>query len=101
MTTKHELFLCDCKDPEHQLIISYDTLVDDYYWEEMYVTVHLPRVSLWRRCVYAVRYICGWRSSTGAFTEMVLRDTQVAALRDTCNEHLTKLEEYRRGYQRN
>lgn len=101
MTTKHVLILCDCKDPEHQWIVSYDTLVDQYYWEEMYISAHLPKVSLWRRCVYALRYICGWQSKTGAFGEMVLRDSQVIQLRDACNEYLTKLEEFNVNYQRN
>lgn len=101
MSLDHKLIICDCGDVEHQLIVSWDTITDSYYWEEMTVQVHLSKQPFWRRLVYAVRYIFGYQSKYGAFTEMVLNKKQALELRDACNSYLSKLEEYDDGNQRN
>lgn len=93
--TQQELILCDCKDPEHQWIVSWDVIVDDYFWDEMYITAHLPKLSFWRRCAYAIRYILGFQSKTGAFADMVLREHQVKTLRNACNSYLKKSKEFK------
>lgn len=90
-----QLLLCDCGDPEHQWILSWDPVVDDHYWDEFYIQPHLAKVSFWRRVKYAIRYICGRQSKTGAFSEMCLTNPQVTQLRDACNAFLAKSEEFK------
>lgn len=98
MSQECQFILCDCRDPEHQMLISWDGVVDQFYWDEMSITTHLPKISFFRRCVYAVRYIFGYQSKTGAFSEMVLGDVQVTKLRAACDTYLAKSKEFKEKF---
>lgn len=62
---KHELFVCECDNVEHQLIFSY---FKDEQEDEVYMEVHLiPEYNIWKRIWNAVKYIFGYRSRYGHF----------------------------------
>lgn len=63
-----ELVLCQCNDPEHQIIFS--SWEDD---DEVYMTVHLAPLPLFQRIAHAVKYIFGYRCKYGDFDEVFLK----------------------------
>lgn len=72
-----KVFKCDCHDPEHQVWFSYDSDDDD---KEMYVTYHIESRSLLRRLKHSIKYVFGFRSYFGAFSEIILTDNKVTEL---------------------
>ncbi len=69
--TEIELVICGCGQPEHQILLyKYDG--DDEVWFE----VHLSKKSFFKRLAYGIRYILGYQSKTGAFSEVVLEKPQ-------------------------
>ena len=69
---QEEIMLCQCGDPSHQLIISYD---DTPPSPSVYVTVHLtPERNFFKRLVRGIKYIfSNKRSIYGDFDEIILR----------------------------
>lgn len=64
---QHEIIICDCMSPEHQIIIVYDN--ED---ELCYLRVHLQKYSFWKRLKYGLLYIFGRQCNYGAFDEIIL-----------------------------
>lgn len=72
----NELFICQCYNPEHQLIFSY--FPED---ENVYVSVHLiPEYRLWKRIWMAIKYIFGYRSCYGHFDEFIFKKSDAEKL---------------------
>lgn len=69
---EHEILLCQCGDPSHQLIFFYD---DDDFAPAVYVSVHLsPEPNFFKRLWRGLKYIFSRkRSIYGDFDEIVLR----------------------------
>ena len=75
-----ELLLCECSSPEHQILFT--------WWDDddrVYMTVHLPKQSLWRRIKDGIRYIFGHRSKYGDFDEVVLNPDDWAKMQKVSN----------------
>ena len=81
MSEKRHWVLCDCRDAEHQFLLSY-TPGDD--WNEVYLQVHLAKQSFWRR----LKYLFGYQSKYGAFQETVIAPAEAARIRDFLNDFL-------------
>lgn len=63
----NELFICECRNVEHQLIFSY--FPED---NEVYMAVHLiPEYNIWKRIWIAIKYIFGYKSIYGHFDEFI------------------------------
>lgn len=75
-----ELLLCQCSDPEHQLIMFYD---DDIEAPAVYVSIHLsPERNFFKRLWNGLKYIFRKkRSIYGDFDEIILRPTDVDKLK--------------------
>lgn len=69
---ENELILCECGNPEHQIIMSKYHDNDP----EIFFCVHLTKQPLFRRLGIAIKYILGYRSKHGPFVEMVLMPEQ-------------------------
>lgn len=67
-----ELLLCQCGDPNHQLIIFYDNDIEN---PAVYVSVHLvPETNFFKRIWRGLKYIfSNKRSIYGDFDEIILR----------------------------
>ena len=67
-----ELLLCQCGDPNHQLIIFYDNDTEN---PNVYVSVHLvPETNFFKRLWRGLKYIfSNKRSIYGDFDEIILR----------------------------
>ena len=67
-----ELLLCQCGDPNHQLIIFYDNDTENPI---VYVSVHLvPETNFFKRLWRGLKYIfSNKRSIYGDFDEIILR----------------------------
>ena len=60
--------ICACHNFEHQLIF----WGDDEFPDIIYVHPHLVRKRLFKRIIYAVRYVFGYKSRFGAWDEFIL-----------------------------
>lgn len=78
---REKVLVCSCHSKEHQIWFSYFS--DEPTGErEMYVSTHLSPLGFFSRLVYAVKYLFGYQSEFGAFSELVLFDQQIADLED-------------------
>ena len=66
MEKEEILLVCDCSSNEHQIILSeIDGVV--------YASIHLKRLSFWKRLKVSLRYIMGYYSLYGHFEEFIFR----------------------------
>ena len=84
---ENTLFVCDCQDLSHQVIISFDS--DPHFNDEIFVSVHLSDVGFWKRVWYSLNYIIGKRSkfNGGAWAEVLLNKQKTAKLIQTLQTH--------------
>lgn len=65
----NELFICECSDVRHQIIMSY---YGDEEFREVFCSIHLiPERNLLKRIRNAVMYIFGYRCAYGDFEEFI------------------------------
>lgn len=81
------LFVCDCEDVSHQMIISFDE--DPIFNDMIFIHVHLSNVGIWKRLLYSIKYIMGKRSrfNGGAWGEILLNKEKTAKLIQTLQKH--------------
>ena len=72
-----EFIVCDCGSIEHQLSFCYDEEEFDDGWDMMYTQVHLNKLSFFKRLAYGIKYIFGYQSKYGAFTEFYIKPADV------------------------
>ena len=86
------LFVCDCSDISHQVIVSFDS--DPCFNDTIFVCVHLTDVGFWKRVWYSLNYIIGKRSKfgDGAWAEVLLDKQKTAKLIQTLQTHYEEME---------
>ncbi len=85
-----ELFICNCSDVEHQIIMSYFN--DDSY-PYVYCSIHLvPEKNIFKRIRNAVWYIFGHRCAYGDFEEFIF-NTEDADRLQSVVDYLRLVEE--------
>lgn len=81
------IFVCQCGEIDHQLVVSFDSDPDfrDFIWFQ----VHLSDTGLWNRLKYAILYILGKKSryNAGAFAEVLFDKQKTKQLIDTLIKH--------------
>lgn len=83
MKERHELFVCECSNVEHQMIFSWFPDQDDH---ELYASIHLvPIHNIFKRIWYALKYIFGYRCRYGHFEEFIFRKEDANKLQDLAN----------------
>lgn len=66
MKDQREVFICECRSAEHQMIISYIHGDDGFDFDMLGVEVHLnPYHGFWSRVKGAIKYIFGHKSKYG------------------------------------
>ena len=84
---------CSCGCARHTLRFSRYRGFDDFD-KFLVVDMHLGHyMSRFKRLWYGLQYIFGFKSSYGAFDEVLLERRDVEKLRDLCNEHLKRMDE--------
>lgn len=74
---RHELFICECHNVEHQLVFSYFEDEDD----EVYVDIYLiPEHNILKRIWNAIKYIFGYRSKYGHFDSFIFQKSDAPKL---------------------
>jgi hypothetical protein len=71
------VLICDCHDVEHQIHFTYDPEEHEEGYDVIYVETHLTKLSFFKRLSYGIKYIFGYRSKYGAFSEIVLHPDDV------------------------
>jgi hypothetical protein len=77
---ENNLFICDCHDVAHQFIFSIDEV--DVLEREAILSIHLNKLSFFKRLLLGIKYIFGYQSRFGAFDEVILSETQIQRLSD-------------------
>jgi len=81
------LFVCQCGDVSHQLVVSYDP--DPGFNDAIWIQVHLSDVGFLNRLKYAFYYILGKKSryNGGSFSEVLFDKQKTKQLIDTLTKH--------------
>lgn len=74
-----ELFTCRCHSIEHQFVISLVDFDDDD--PDVFLEIYLSPDRFFKRLVYGIKYIFGYRSRFGAFEEIILKPEDAPRLR--------------------
>lgn len=85
---KTEIFKCECQTHDHHFFLT-ENLED----KVLYLSVHLsPLYSLFKRINLAVKYIFGFRSRFGDYSETILNIEEIKELRDSLNDFLERVD---------
>jgi hypothetical protein len=81
------LFVCQCGDISHQLVVSFDS--DPDFRDHIWFQIHLADVGFFKRLKYGIQYIFGKKSmyGDGAFAEVLFGKQQTKQLIDTLTQH--------------
>lgn len=72
---------CTCTSPEHVLLLRFFTDEKEKYDHSLYVDVYLQMPKWYKRIWRAIKYIFGYRSRYGDFTEIVYDIERVKELK--------------------
>lgn len=88
---ENSLFVCQCEDVNHQLIVSYDP--DPIFDDIIFVHIHLTDTGFWNRIKYAFQYVIGKRSrfGAGAWAEVLLDKKRTFDLITTLQKHYEEM----------
>lgn len=87
--SEQQLFVCDCGNVEHQIVLEFDPDEDDSQWALMFLSYHLYQYKgFFRRLMVGLRYAFGHRSKYGDFGEMILNKEIVQNLYDFLGKFL-------------
>lgn len=75
-----ELILCDCTSTEHQIVIIKD--IDEVIGREAYIQIHLSKLSFFKRLIYGIRYIFGYKSRYGCFEEFIISNDNIEKIEE-------------------
>lgn len=81
------LFVCQCGEIDHQLVVSFDP--DPDFNDSIWFHVHLSDMPLLSRIKYAILYVLGKKSryNAGAFAEVLFTKQETKKLIDTLTKH--------------
>ena len=87
MTDFNSLFVCDCGDVSHQMIICFAD--DPDFNDTIFLEIHLTDIGFWRRLKYSIQYLLGKKSryNGGAFSEVLLNKEKTASLIEALQKH--------------
>jgi hypothetical protein len=87
MEKDKELLICSCGSLEHQI----------FFWQELeekyppiYAEVYLCERNFFRRLVYGIKYIFGYKCRYGAWEEFLFDDKNIDQLKNYLNSHFKK-----------
>lgn len=72
-----EMLLCDCESSEHVMLVFFDGIET---YPMVYFHVHLKKLPLYKRIIYAIKYIFGYQSKYGAFDEFIFNNNDIDKL---------------------
>lgn len=78
---KTKMFRCDCQTNDHHFLFTEDD--EDKY---IYLSSHLSPRPFFERITLAIKYIFGFRSRFGDYSEVILSENEWQELRKCLNE---------------
>ena len=86
---ENDIFICDCEDIEHQLVVSRD--VDE---KELTLSIHLSQYqNFFQRIWVAIKYVFGKKSIYGAWDVIILNEKKMIKLKNLIENELNKSNE--------
>jgi hypothetical protein len=85
------LFVCQCGDVHHQLVISFDP--DPSFNDCIWFQIHLSSFSFFGRLKYAIAYLFGQKSDcgAGAFAEILVNKKETTRLIEVLKTHCERM----------
>lgn len=85
---KNDLFICDCGDIEHQLVVSDDTEDNQ---KELNISIHLYQYrNFFQRLLVGIKYIFGKNSIYGNWDVIILNEENIIKLKNILENKLKK-----------
>lgn len=75
---QRETLICQCHSIEHQISFNWVECKD--LEGEVYMEIHLSKLSFWERLKHGIKYIFGYRCMYGDFDEVILKKEDVNKL---------------------
>ena len=75
---QRETLICQCHSIEHQVSFTWIEGMDAE--GEVYMEIHLSKLSFWDRLKHGIKYIFGYRCMYGDFDEVILKKEDVNKL---------------------
>jgi hypothetical protein len=77
---KH-IISCSCTSDEHSVVFKFDE-------EDLYVVTFLQTGTFWDRIVIGIKYILGFKSRYGEFSETILNKKEAEKLKKLIDQYL-------------
>lgn len=85
---ENNLFICDCSDIEHQMIVSSDPEETE---KEIYIAIHLSDyINIFQRLWIGVKYIFGKKSKYGNWDVLILNQKEIIRLKEILERKLNE-----------
>lgn len=83
-----DILLCECNSDEHQIIIHYneEEFENGQRYNVCYAHIHLTTYkSFWKRLIYGIKYVFGYKSKYGAWDEFMFNPEDANKLQELVN----------------
>jgi hypothetical protein len=89
----HDILICECYSTEHQMVVNYseDEYSDGTKNNMVYIHTHLNKKPFWKRIIYGIKYIFGYKCRYGAFDEFIVNPKDADKIQEIVN-YLKKIE---------
>ena len=89
----HDILICECHSTEHQMVINYseDEYPDGTKINMVYIHTHLNKNPFWKRLMYGIKYIFGYKCRYGAFDEFIVNPKDADKIQEIV-DYLKKIE---------
>lgn len=77
---QRETLICQCNSIEHQISFNWVEYENLELKGEVYMEIHLSKLSFWDRLKHGIKYIFGYRCMFGDFDEIILKKEDVNKL---------------------
>ena len=74
---QRETLICQCNSIEHQIYFNWVEYENLELKGEVYMEIHLSKLSFWDRLKHGIKYIFGYRCMFGDFDEVILKKEDV------------------------
>lgn len=87
MNNDYNIFICDCGDLDHQLIIKASEEE-----KELYLFIKLNKFTWLKRLKVALLYLLGKECDYGSFQEIILNKNRIIEIKCLLEEYLVKID---------
>lgn len=91
MTTRSELFVCECGTMDHNLVVQVDDYEDGFPPNLIIYTNLHPFNGFWRRVWNAIKYVCGKKADYGHFDVTIIKPDDLPRLKELIGHYESQI----------